>query len=56
MDRVVRKFSSFKESEQQDIEYYVKLSVDARQAIARELQRRAYGDHTPDIREYHNRK
>jgi hypothetical protein len=56
MERVVRKFSSFKESEQQDIEYYVKLSIDERQAIARELKRRAFGDHTPDIREYHNRK
>jgi len=56
MERVVRKCSSFKESEQQDIEYYVKLSVDERQAIARELKRRAFGDNTPDIRQYHNRK
>jgi len=56
MERIVRKFSSFKESEQQDIEYYVKLSVDERQAIARELKRRAFGYNTPDIRQYHNRR
>ena len=56
MERVFRKFSSFKESEKQDIEYYVNLSVDERQAIARELKKRAFGDHTPDIRQYHTRK
>ena len=56
MERVVRKFSGFKESEQQDIHYYINLSVDEHQAIARELKRRAFGDNTPDIRQYRNRK
>ena len=56
MERVFRKFSAFKESEQQDIHYYINLSVNERQAIARELNRRAFGDNTPDIRQYHNHK
>jgi len=56
MERVFRKSSSFKKSEKEDIEYYVNLSVDERQAIARELKRRAFGDHAPDIRGYHGRK
>jgi hypothetical protein len=53
MERVTKKFSNFKEAEQHDIEYYIHLSADQRQAIARVLKKRAYGVDVPDIREYH---
>jgi hypothetical protein len=56
MERVLRKFSNFEEAEQHDIEYYIHLSVDQRQAIARMLKKRAYGDGVPDIRAYHKHK
>jgi hypothetical protein len=56
MERVFRRFANFEEAEQHDIEYYIHLSVDQRQAIARVLKKRAYGDDVPDIREYHKRK
>jgi hypothetical protein len=56
MERVLRKFSSFEEAEQHDIEYYIHLSVDQRQAIARMLKKRAYGDGVPNIRAYHKHK
>jgi hypothetical protein len=53
MERVFRKFTNFEEAEQHDIEYYIHLSVDQRDEIARVLKKRAYGDDVPDIREYH---
>jgi hypothetical protein len=56
MERVFRRFANFEEAEQHDIEYYIHLSVDQRQAIARVLKKRAYGDDVPDIREYHKHK
>ena len=56
MERDFRKISSFEEAEQHDIEYYIHLSADQRQAIARVLKERVYGDDVPDIREYHKRK
>ena len=56
MERVFKKFSGFEEAEQHDIQYYIHLSADQRQAIARVLKKRAYGNDVPDIREYHNRK
>jgi len=56
MERNFKKHSTFKEAEQHDIEYYIHLSVDQRQTIARALKKRAYGDDVPDIRAYHKHK
>jgi hypothetical protein len=56
MERAFKKFSSFEEAEQHDIQYYIHLSVDQRQAIAGMLKKRAYGDEVPDIRAYHKHK
>jgi hypothetical protein len=56
MERAFKKFSSFEEAEQHDIEYYIHLSVEQRQNIAGILKKRAYGKDVPDIREYHKRK
>jgi hypothetical protein len=56
MERAFKKFSSFEEAEQHDIQYYIHLSVEQRQNIAGILKKRAYGNDVPDIREYHNRK
>jgi hypothetical protein len=56
MKRVFRKFPGFEEADRHDIQYYINLSVEERQAIARELKRRAFGDKNPDVREYHRRK
>ena len=53
--RVFRKFSSFEEADRYDIQYYIDLSVEERQAIARELKRRAFGEKIPDIREYYKK-
>jgi hypothetical protein len=55
MKRVFRKFSSFEEADRYDIQYYIDLSVEERQAIARELKRRAFGEKIPDIREYYKK-
>lgn len=54
--RMFKKFCSVEEAEQHDNEYYIHLSVERRQAIARVLKERAYGDNVPDIRAYHKRK
>jgi hypothetical protein len=51
MKRIVHKFSSFAEAEAWDIAACVKMSVEQRQAIARELRIRAYGEQSPDVRE-----
>lgn len=56
MKRIVHKFSSFAEAEAWDIATYVKMSVEQRQAIARELRIRAYGEKSPDVRESYRRK
>ena len=56
MERTFKKFYNFEEAEQHDIEYYIHLSADQRQAIARALKKRAYGDDVPDIRAYHKHK
>jgi len=56
VERVFEKFANFEEAEQHDIKYYIHLSADQRQAIARVLKTRAYGDDVPDIRAYYKHK
>jgi hypothetical protein len=51
--RVVKIFRSFEEQEVWDIQYYISLTPEARQRIARELRDRAFGPQLPRIRENH---
>ena len=51
MERIAQKFKNFQEAENWEIDYYLNMSVDERLHIARELQKRVYGDQTPGIRE-----
>jgi hypothetical protein len=44
MEKVVRKFRSFKEAEQADLEFYGSLTGEQRLDILLELNRQTYGD------------
>ncbi len=46
----VKVFSSFEDQEASDIQYYIGLSPEARQRIARVLRQRFYGKNSPRIR------
>jgi len=48
--KVVRIFKSFEDQEAWDIQYYINLSPEERQRIARELRERHYGKNPPRIR------
>ena len=56
MKRVVRKFKSFKEAEEADIQYYIQLTPEQRQKIASKLKIRFYGKNCPDVRESYCKK
>ncbi|MBN2384043.1 hypothetical protein JXQ70_14300 [bacterium] len=56
MERIVNKAKSFKEADEWDIIQQLSMTPEQRQAIARELKRRMYGDHVPDVREYHRQQ
>jgi len=49
--RVVKVFKSHEEQEAWDIQYYISLSPEERQRIARELRERCYGANPPRIRD-----
>jgi len=55
MKRVVHKSRNFREAELWDIRQCVRMSVEERQTVARELRRKVYGSHCPDVREGHPR-
>ncbi len=56
MPKAVKIFKSFKEQEAWDIQYYINLSPEERQRIARELRERFYGTNPSRIREVHDAK
>jgi hypothetical protein len=49
--KVVKIFKSFQEQEAWDIQYYISLSPEERQRIARELRERYYGANPRRIRD-----
>lgn len=49
--KVVKIFKSFKDQEAWDIQYYISLSPEERQRIARELRERYYGANSRRIRD-----
>lgn len=51
MKRVFHKSKDFKEAEEWDVLQNVKMSVEERQAVAKELRNRVYGEKTVDVRE-----
>ncbi len=51
MKRTVTISHSFQEAEEKDILQQISMTPDERQAAARELKRRFYGDNPPDVRE-----
>ncbi len=48
--KAVKIFESFADQEAWDVKYYVNLSPEERQRIARELRQRYYGKNPPRIR------
>jgi hypothetical protein len=48
--KAVKIFKSFEDQEAWDIQYYINLSPEERQRIARELRKRYYGKNPPRIR------
>jgi hypothetical protein len=51
VSKVVKIFKSFNEQEAWDIQYYISLSPEERQRIARELRERYYGANPRRIRD-----
>jgi hypothetical protein len=51
MERVVHKTTSHEDARRWDIAQHRAMTPEERQAIAKELRRRAYGEQSPDIRE-----
>jgi hypothetical protein len=51
--KAVKIFKSFREQEAWDIQYYINLSPEERQRIARKLRERYYGINPPRIRDVH---
>jgi hypothetical protein len=49
--KAVKIFKRFEDQEAWDIQYYINLSPEARQRIARELRKRFYGNNPPRIRD-----
>jgi hypothetical protein len=49
--RVIHKARSHAEAEEWDIAQQLRMTADERRRVARELRRRYYGDHCPDVRE-----
>ena len=54
--KVVKIFKNFEEQEAWDIQYYINLSPEERQRIARELRERYYGKNPLRIRDVHDAK
>jgi len=54
MPKAVKIFKSFRDQEAWDIKYYINLSPEERQRIARELRERYYGTNPPRIRDVHD--
>ena len=52
----VKIFRSFEEQEAWEIQYYVSLTPEERQRIARELRERVYGQNPPGIRDANGRR
>jgi hypothetical protein len=50
LERIMHKSSSFKEAEEWDIKQHLAMTPEQRQAAARGLKRRYYGDNRPDVR------
>lgn len=56
MERVVKKFRSFKEADKWNIDFQVNLTPEERFDIADALKRMAYGENMPDVRASYGRK
>jgi len=51
MERVCNKARTFEEAEEQDLLYYVRMTVDERQELAKELREKVYGEEVSDVRD-----
>jgi len=55
MERVVHKAKNHKEAEEWDVRQCIRMSPEERQAIAKALKRKYFGEKTEDLREAHHR-
>jgi len=51
MKRIVHKSKDYEEAERWDIKQQKEMTSQERQAAAKELKRRVYGENPPDVRE-----
>jgi hypothetical protein len=51
MERVVHKAKNFEHARRWDVAQQLAMTPEERQAVARELKRRAFGGENPDVRE-----
>ena len=51
MERIVHKTRNFKKAAAWDVRQQIRMTVEERQEAAKELQKRVYGEYTPDVRE-----
>jgi len=56
MKRVVHKAKDFTEADRWDVHQQKVMTVEERQAAAKELKERAYGKDRPDVREVERRR
>ena len=56
MKPVYHKAKNFKEAEEWDILQNLRMSIEERQDVAKELRIRVYGEKTVDVKEYHREK
>ena len=56
IEKVIKKFNSFEEAHQYDIEQQVNMTSNERLDGLRILKERAYGNNVKDIRECHPKK
>ena len=53
IEGIAHKSYDFREAEAWDIEQHIRMTPQERQEVARQLRRRVYGEHPPDVRESH---
>lgn len=53
MEPIVHKSQNFQEAEEYDIQQHAKMSPSDRQAAAKKLRERYFGENTPDVRASH---
>jgi hypothetical protein len=55
MQRILHKSNDKKDADDWDIQQQISMTPDERLSISKELKKRVYGKHVPDVRKAHKR-